>query len=99
LYLSTGQRESFALVLEGVQALVLNDVKAGNIILDLVIRKGAEITKSDIEQLYGVSDDSVTNNKLLIAVNGSFQLLEINPSYGAYGLILFQSWSFSSQTD
>ncbi|HEY5069443.1 MAG TPA: hypothetical protein VII37_06635, partial [Candidatus Acidoferrum sp.] len=95
----TGQRESFVLVLDEVQALVLNDVKAGNIILDLVIRKGAEITKSDIEQVYGMIDDSVTNNKLQTAVNGGFQILEINPSYGAEGLILFKTWSLVPQTD
>ena len=99
LYLSTGQRESFVLVLDEVQALVLNDVKAGNIILDLVIRKGAEITKSDIEQVYGMIDDSVTNNKLQTAVNGGFQILEINPSYGAEGLSLFKTWSLVPQTD
>jgi hypothetical protein len=99
LYLSTGQRESFVLVLDGVQALVLNDIKQGNIILDLVIREGAKITKNDVTQVYGLNDDSVTMNKLETAVNGGFQILEINPSYGAEGLILFKTWSLAPSTD
>ena len=86
-------------MLDGVQALVLNDVKQGNIILDLVIREGAEITKNDVAQVYGLNDDSVTKNKLETAVNGGFQILEINPSYGAEGLILFKTWSLVPSTD
>lgn len=99
LYLSTSQRESFALVLDGVQALVLNDVKQGNIILDLVIRKGEEITQSDVAQVYALNEVSVAKNKLETAVNSGFQILEINSSYGAEGLILFKAWTLVPQND
>ncbi len=87
------------MVLDGVQALILNDVRQGNIILDLVIRRGEEITKSDIEQVYGMSDDSVAKNKLQTVMSGGLQILEIHPSYGAEGLILFKTWSLVPQTD
>ncbi|HET9803061.1 MAG TPA: hypothetical protein VFP96_07490, partial [Candidatus Acidoferrum sp.] len=49
---------SSVLVLEGIEKLILNDLKEGNIILDLVLRGADSVTRSDIETLYGVRADS-----------------------------------------
>jgi len=100
LYLTTVKRESFVLVLEGVEVLILTDIRQGNIILNLVIRSGHELTISDIEQVYGMSDNpKVAGNLLKAAVEKEFQLLEIDPSYGAEGLVLFQTWKLKPQND
>jgi len=93
LYLTTVKRESFVLTLEGVEVMTLTDIKEGNIILNLVIRRDRELTICDIEQLYGMPNNpTVAGNLLKAAADKGFQLLEINPSYGAEGMILFRTW-------
>jgi hypothetical protein len=100
LYLTTVERESFVLVLEGVEALTLNDIRQGNIILDLVIRSGHELTVFDIEYVHGIRNTPTDAGRLLkAAVDKGFQLLEINPSYGGEGLVLFLTWKLQPQSD
>ncbi len=97
-YLRTADQESFVLILEGVHALTLTDIKQGNIILDLVFRGTEEITHSDMEELYGVGANTPQVVSLLkTATEQGFQLLEINSSYGAQGLVLFQTWDLSQR--
>jgi len=97
-FLRTVNEQSFVLILGGVQALVLTDMRQGNIILDLVIRSTEELTQSDIEELYGVGHDSPQAISLLkTTTERGLQVLEINPSYGAQGLVLFLNWNLSQQ--
>lgn len=97
-FLRTVQEQSFVLVLEGVQALIIKDLKQGNIILDLVLRSTTEITPSDMEELYGVGPGTPQVTTLLkTATERGLQILEINPSYGAQGLVLFQNWNLSQR--
>jgi hypothetical protein len=100
LYLTTGERESFVLMLEGVEVLTLTDIREGNIIFDLVIRSGHELTVSDIEYVYGIRNTPTDAGRLLkAAVDKGLQLLEINPSYGAEGMVLFRTWKLQPQSD
>jgi hypothetical protein len=100
LYLTTVKRESFVLTLEGVEVLTLTDIKEGNIILDLVIRSGHELTISDIEYVYGIRDNPTVEGRLFqTAIDKGLQLLEINPSYGAEGRVLFRTWKLQPQSD
>ncbi len=93
IFLRTTDRQPFVLSLQGVQALIFTDIKQGNIVLDLVFRNTKEITHSDISELYGVSADSPQVVSLTkSATERGLQVLEINPSYGAQGLALFQTW-------
>lgn len=93
-YLRTADQQPFMLILEGVQALTLSGVKQGNIILDLVFRPTQEITQSDMEELYGVGADTPqVMNLLKTATERQLQVLELSPSYGAQGLVLFQEWN------
>jgi hypothetical protein len=93
-YLRTADQQSFALILEGVQALTLSGIKQGNIILDLIFRPTQEITQSDMEKLYGVGANTPQVMSLLrTATERKLQVLELSPSYGAQGLVLFQSWN------
>ena len=92
-FLRTSDEQSFVLSLQGVQRLVLTDFKEGNIIFDLVFRSTKEITHSDIEELYGVDADTTQAVSILTtATERELQVLEVNPSYGAKGLVLFQTW-------
>jgi hypothetical protein len=92
LFLRTQEGNSFTLALRGVDALALSEVKQGNIVFDLVLRSGMQLTISDIEELFGVEADTPQAADLLKAKRGKeLQLLELSASYGAHGLVLFQS--------
>ena len=63
------------------------------IILDLVFRSTAELTRSDMAELYGVDVDAPQATDLLMAKREQgFQLLEINASYGAQGSVLYRTF-------
>ena len=92
LFLRTQEGNSFTLALRGVDAMALSEVKQGNIVFDLVLRSGMQLTISDIEELFGVEADTPQAADLLKAKRGKeIQLLELSASYGAHGLVLFQS--------
>jgi hypothetical protein len=96
LFLRTVDEKSLILTLEGVQALALSNVKAGNIILDLVLRGAEEIIQSDLAKLYDlIANDPQCLIQLSNLRGTSLQILEINPSYGAQGLVLFENWNLS----
>jgi hypothetical protein len=93
LFLRTKDAKSFILVLQEVDALTVSEIKQGNIIFDLVFRSTGELTPSDIADLYSVDVDAPQAADLLRAKREQgFQLLEINASYGAQGLVLFQTF-------
>jgi hypothetical protein len=99
LFLRTQDGKSFNLVLREVDALTLSGIKQGNIILDLVFRSTGELTRQDIEELYGVDVDTPQAANLLTAKREQgFQIVEINPSYGAQGLVLFQTFEIRQST-
>jgi len=93
LFLRTQDGKSFILALREVDALKLSDIKQGNIIFDLVSRSTEELTCSDMAELYSVDVDAPQVTDLLrVKREQGFQLLEINASYGAQGLVLFQTF-------
>jgi hypothetical protein len=93
LFLKTQDGKAFTLVLQKVDALTLSEIKQGNIILDLVVRNSGELTCSDMAELYSVDVDAPQTSELLrLRREEGFQLLEINSSYGAQGLVLFQTF-------
>jgi hypothetical protein len=98
LFLRTVDDKSFTLALQGVEVLTASGVRQGNIILDLVVREAREITCSDMKELYGVGAETPQATSLLESTRRKdLQLLELNPSYGAEGLILFHSWEISER--
>ena len=98
LFLRTVNGESFVMVLEGVKALALNEVKEGNIIFDFAFRSTEKIVHADMEELYAVGSDPLPLVKALQAANAEgLQILELNSSYGAHGLVLFHTWSLSQR--
>lgn len=92
LFLRTRDGGSFTLALRGVDALALSEIKQGNIIFDLVFRRGPQLTISDMEELFDMETDAQQAVDLLkVKRDKGFQLLELNASYGAHGLVLFES--------
>jgi hypothetical protein len=92
-FLKTQDGKAFTMLLQEVDALTLSEVKQGNIILDLVFRSAGDITLSDMAELYSVDADARQAADLLKAKREQgFQLLEINASYGARGLVLFRAF-------
>jgi hypothetical protein len=99
LFLRTQDDKSFILVVREVDALRLSEIKQGNIILDLVFRSTGDLTRSDMAELYSVDVDAPQATDLLRAKREQgFQLLEINASYGAQGLVLFQTFEIQKST-
>jgi hypothetical protein len=99
LYLRTQDGRAFILVLHEVDALTLTDVKAGNIIFDLVLRKDEQLTSTDIAELHSVDVDAPEAKDLLERKRElGLKLLEINSSYGAQGLVLFRAFEVRQST-
>ncbi len=81
------------LILREVNALSLSGIKEGNIIFDVVVRGPQDLTLDDIEHLHGVSKNSSKASDLLdLMVKRELKVLEINPSYGAQGLVSFRAF-------
>jgi hypothetical protein len=75
-----------------------SDVKEGNIIFDFAFRSTEKIVHADMEELYAVGSDPRPLVKALQAANAEgLQILELNSSYGAHGLVLFHTWSLSQR--
>jgi hypothetical protein len=93
IFLRTQDGKSFVLVLQGVDALTFSEIKLGNIIFDVVFRSTQELTSADMFDLFSIGADTLKASDLLNAKREQgLKLLEINASYGAQGLVLFQNF-------
>jgi hypothetical protein len=95
VFLATEGREQFTVVAEGVAALAVDGVKAGNILFELLERGPEEVLPQDIQTLYSLQEGSAGEtqgaNLLEKARLQGWKILEINPSYGASCLVLASS--------
>lgn len=99
LFLRTQDGKAFTLLLQDVDALTLSEVNQGNIILDLIFRSTGDLTRADMAELYSVDASARQAEDLLKAKREQgFQLLEINASYGARGLVLFRAFEMQPST-
>ena len=98
--LRSAAKRPYILVLKGVERLALGGVKEGNIILDLVFRNASDATPADVVQLYDVDATWEQASKILDNLRKEeLQILELNPSYGADGLFLFESFEIKECTE
>ena len=98
LFLTNVDKERVTIVLDGVEALWLRDIWAGNIIFDVLIVDTNELTESHIESVYKLSD--IAKEGQIAALLASAQTaglrgLEIMSSYGAEGIVLFKGIELS----
>jgi hypothetical protein len=92
-FVRTEAGERSTIVLSGVEALNINGLKAGNIIFDLALIASDKLTLKHIEQAYDLGNDKEEMLRRLLskAQEQGLSALEINPSYGAEGTILFRA--------
>jgi hypothetical protein len=93
VFVRTEVGERSTIVLSGVEALNITDLRGGNIIFDLVLIASDRLTVKHIEQAYALqSGDGEKSCRLLSkAQEQGLSALEINSSYGAEGIVLFRA--------
>ncbi len=91
VFLSTEDRQEFVLEVSGVVSLKVDGFRQGNIIFDVLIREGEDITIHDIVNVFEFEDVAKALRKLEEARCMNLVVLEINPSYGASCIILAES--------
>ena len=57
VFIRTDDNESFALVADGVTRMRVDGLREGNIIFDIAIRRGEDLTRSDVD-IYGFAANS-----------------------------------------
>jgi hypothetical protein len=86
VFVRSRAKQSFVIALTGVTALSAQNIRAGNIIFDLQLRRGPEITAEDIRRLHeiqrGVAGEMQVAKLLEEASAPDVQLFEITSSYG-----------------
>ena len=92
-FVRTAAGELSTIILTDVQALNICDLRAGNIIFDLVLIAPDKMTVKDIEQAYDLQSGDVDKAQQLLgkAQEQGLSGLEINASYGAEGITLFRA--------
>ena len=92
-FVRTVAGERSTIILTDVEALNICGLRAGNIILDLVLIAPEKLTVQDIEQAYGLKSGDVEMARQLLgkAQEQGLSGFEINPSYGAEGIALFRA--------
>jgi hypothetical protein len=91
VFLCTDNREEFALELRGVLSLKADGFRKGNIIFDVLVRDGEDLTFHDIMNFFEFKDEVKALQRLEETRRKNLVVLEINPSYGASCIILAES--------
>jgi hypothetical protein len=94
VFIRTDDNEAFALVADGVTRMRVDGLREGNIIFDIVIRQGEDLTRSDVD-IYGFaanSDGERRATETLQQLRTEDRVaLEINPSYGCECFLIAQA--------
>jgi hypothetical protein len=102
IFVSTLKKERAVFVLTGVVMVKVTGLKEGNIVLDISTRDHDEIAMLDIAELYELDPEHKPESweqKLLEkARNESYQIFELNPSYGGSCLVLAHNTELISRT-
>jgi hypothetical protein len=95
LFLRTHDQHRFTLVLDGIEALKLGNVKEGNIIFEAVLIKPEELAAEHIENAYdlptGNAREEQLNKLLAFARDRGLLGFELTSSNGAEGMALFRA--------
>jgi hypothetical protein len=94
IFIRTEGDEAFALIADDVTRMRVDSFLQGNIIFDIVMRHGNELTRSDVD-VYGFAADPngerLANDKLERLRMEDRVVLEINPSYGCECFLIAQA--------
>ena len=100
LFLTTLDNKRFTVALEGVKALHLWNIRAGNIVFDVSLIGTDQLNEGHIESAYelGVIDrDQEIATLLASARQEGLRMLEMTTSYGAEGVVLFKGIELSER--
>ena len=94
IFIRTEGNEAFALIADNVTRMRVDSLLQGNIIFDIVMRQGQELTRGDVD-VYGFAADS-SGEKLATDTLERLRMenriaLEINPSYGCECFLIAQA--------
>ena len=94
VFIRTYGNEAFALIADDVTSMRVDGLLQGNIIFDIVVRQGQELTRSDMD-VYGFAANAdgqkLANDKLERLRMENRVALEINPSYGCECFLIAQA--------
>jgi hypothetical protein len=91
IFLRADGGQEFVLEVSGVLRPRADGFREGNIIFDVLVRNGDDITVHDIIDCYGFKEEANALTKLEELRRKNPVVLEINPSYGASCTILAES--------
>jgi hypothetical protein len=94
IFIRTDGNEPFALVADDVTSMRVDSLLQGNIIFDIVIRRGEDLTRSDVD-VYGFAASSDGEKRAIDMLQRlrteNRVALEINPSYGCECFMIAQA--------
>ena len=94
IFIRTASNESFALVANDVTRMRVDSLLQGNVIFDIVMRQGEDLTRSDVD-IYGFAaspdGEKLAVDKLERLRTENRVALEINPSYGCECFLIAQA--------
>jgi hypothetical protein len=103
LFLSTMEKQPYVLIARGVEQMKADDFRQGNIILDVLTRRGNEISINDVKFLYGTQAGEVGDRqarKILERITQEDRIaLEVNPSYGCECLLIAQAVTMHTRSE
>jgi len=94
LFVRAADGERYTLTLTGVVRLNIQDIRQGNIILDVLLIPPDILTVERVGQAYdleGEHDEAMAHRMFEKAQQERLCALEMSTSYGAYGTILFRA--------
>lgn len=93
LFLTTLDNQRFTIALDGVDAMHLWNIRAGNIVFDVSLIDTDQLDGSHMESAYELSDiarGQAVASHLASARQAGLRMLEMTTSYGAEGVVLFK---------
>ncbi len=103
LFICTLEGERFAIRAMGLVALLADDIKAGNIILEVAISAACEIDREAVREVHGFPQspqgDKWADEALLQAKSAELSLLVINPAYGGSCLALAKEFALVPEVE
>ena len=103
IFVANHIKQRFVVSATEVDALVSTDIRAGNIIFDIVCRRGIEITLDDIREAHGFGDRPQDASHALRAMAKARELelsfLALSSSYGGTLAMFAKSFTLRTEED
>ncbi len=103
IFVANHVKQRFVVSATEVAALVSTDIRAGNIIFDIVCRTGIEITLDDIREAHGLGDrpqdDSHAQRAMAKALESELSFLALSPSYGGTLAMFAKRFNLRTEED